>query len=220
MKSRKSRLFSGLLGGYPENPQGPSSRIQEAEDEEGEESVEEKELKETEVAATLEGSPEAPNLALSNKPLVSKADTNMHKMMEQMTKFMGQLTQEVAPRDNSRAPESKTPSMKAHDSFNGTQAHKLRGFIQSCQLISHNYPENFSDRNKTLYSPSFLTCRAGKWIEPYLSNISNEDPYYLLNNWNLFETQLFTLFADPNEVRKAKQEFDNIKIKESGHVSL
>ncbi|MBW0593948.1 hypothetical protein O181_133663 [Austropuccinia psidii MF-1] len=142
-------------------------------------------------------------------------------MMEQMTQLMGQLTQAVTPRDNSKAPAFKTPSMKASDSFYGTQAHKLRGFIQSCQLIFHNDPENFfSDKKKVLYSTSFLTGRAGKWIEPYLSNISNEDPSYLLNNWKLFETQLLTLFGDPNEVRKAEQELDNWRMKESGHVSL
>ncbi|MBW0463642.1 hypothetical protein O181_003357 [Austropuccinia psidii MF-1] len=61
---------------------------------------------------------------------------------------------------------------------------------------------------------------AGKLIEPYLSNISNEDPSYLLNNWQLFEMELLTLFGDPNEVRKAKQELDNLRMKESGHVSL
>ncbi|MBW0505030.1 hypothetical protein O181_044745 [Austropuccinia psidii MF-1] len=111
--------------------------------------------------------------------------------------------------------------MKAHDSFDGTQAHKLRGFIQSSQLIFHNdTPNFFSDRKKVLYSTSFLTGRAGKLIEPYLSNISNEDPSYLLNNWQLFETQLFTLFGDPNEVGKAEQELDNLRMKESGHVSL
>ncbi|MBW0571904.1 hypothetical protein O181_111619 [Austropuccinia psidii MF-1] len=108
-------------------------------------------------------------------------------MMEQMTQFMWQLTQAVAPRDISKAPAFKTLSMKASDSFDGTQAHKWRGFIQSCQLIFHNDPANFfSDSNKALYSTSFLTGRAGKWIEPYLSNISNEDPSYLLNNWHLF----------------------------------
>ncbi|MBW0512588.1 hypothetical protein O181_052303 [Austropuccinia psidii MF-1] len=113
---------------------------------------------------------------------------------------MRQPTQGVSPRKNSRAPPFKTASMKAHDSFDGTQAHKLRGFIQSCQLIFHNDPESlFSDRKKVLYSTSFLTDRSGKWIEPYLSNISNEDPSYLLNNWQMFETQLFTLFGDPNE---------------------
>ncbi|MBW0534002.1 hypothetical protein O181_073717 [Austropuccinia psidii MF-1] len=89
---------------------------------------------------------------------------------------MGQLTQEVAPRDTSRVPVFKTPSMKAPDSFEFTKAYKLRGFIQSCQLIFHNDPESFfSDRKK-----------------------------------------LFTIFADPNEVRNAEQELDNLRMKESG----
>ncbi|MBW0473795.1 hypothetical protein O181_013510 [Austropuccinia psidii MF-1] len=134
---------------------------------------------------------------------------------------MGQLTQAVTPRDNSKAPAFKTPSMKAPSSFDGSQAHKLRGFIQFCQLIFHKNPANFfSNRKKVLYSPSFLTGRTGKWIEPYLSNLSNEDPSYLLNNWPLFETQLLTLFGDPNEVRKAEQELGNLRMKESGHVFL
>ncbi|MBW0476253.1 hypothetical protein O181_015968 [Austropuccinia psidii MF-1] len=124
--------------------------------------------------------------------------------MEQMATIMGQVSQASAPRDSSKSPAFKPPSMKAPDSFDGTQAHKLRGFIQSFQLIFPNDPAKFfSDRKKVLYSTSFLTGGAGKWIETYLSNIYNEDPSYLLNNWQLFETQLFTLFGDPNEVRKA-----------------
>ncbi|MBW0493634.1 hypothetical protein O181_033349 [Austropuccinia psidii MF-1] len=203
VKSRRSRSFSGLLGGYPSISKGPRSRSGEAEDEE-------EESEETKVEAALAGAPEAseaPNLAHSNQPLVSQAETNFLKMKEQMAQFMGQLAQTVSPRDTSKPPAFKTPSMKAPYSFDGTKAYKLRGFIQSCQLISHNDPANlFSDRKKVFYSTSFLTGRAGKWIEPYLSNISNEDPSYLLNNWKLFETQLFTLFGDPNEVRNAEQE--------------
>ncbi|MBW0504814.1 hypothetical protein O181_044529 [Austropuccinia psidii MF-1] len=76
-----------------------------------------------------------------------------------------------------------------------------------------------SDRKEVLYSTYFLTGRAGKLIEPYVSNISNEDPSYLANNWKLFEAQLFTLFGDPNEVRKAEQELDNLRMKKGGHVS-
>ncbi|MBW0488615.1 hypothetical protein O181_028330 [Austropuccinia psidii MF-1] len=111
--------------------------------------------------------------------------------------------------------------MDAPDYFYGSQAHKLRGFIQSCQLIFHNDPENFfSKRKKVHYSTSFLTGRAGKWIESYPSNISNEDPYYLLDHWKFLETQSFTLFGDPNEVRKAEQEFKSLRMKESAHVSL
>ncbi|MBW0528680.1 hypothetical protein O181_068395 [Austropuccinia psidii MF-1] len=182
------------------------------------------ESEETKLAAALVGAPEAseaPNLAPSNQPLVSQAEPNFLKMMEQMTQFMGQLTQAVSPRDTSRASEFKTPSMKAPDYFDGTKAYKLRGFIQSCKLIFHNYPAKFfSDRKKVLYSNYYLTGRAGKCIETYLSNISNEDPSYLLNSWKLFETQLFTLLGDPNGVRKAEQELDNLRMKESGQVSL
>ncbi|MBW0529204.1 hypothetical protein O181_068919 [Austropuccinia psidii MF-1] len=70
--------------------------------------------------------------------------------------------------------------MKAPDSLDGTQARKLRGFIQSSQLTFHYDPEKpFSDRNKS-----------------------------------------FTLFGYLNEVRKAEQELDNLRMKESGHVSL
>ncbi|MBW0474338.1 hypothetical protein O181_014053 [Austropuccinia psidii MF-1] len=142
VKSRRSRSFSGLLVGYPRISQVPRSRF-------GEESVE------TEMAATLAGAPEASeatNLAYSNQPLVSQAEPNLLKMMGQMTQFMGKLTQAVAPSDNSKAPAFNTPSMKAPDSFDGTQAHKFRGFIQSCQLILHNDPENFvSDKKKAVY---------------------------------------------------------------------
>ncbi|MBW0533491.1 hypothetical protein O181_073206 [Austropuccinia psidii MF-1] len=88
---------------------------------------------------------------------------------------MGQLTQAVSPRDTSRAPEFKTPSLKAPDPFYGTKPYKLRGYIQSCQLIFHNDPENvFSDRKKVLYSTFFITSdfrslisRIGDWGESF-----------------------------------------------------
>ncbi|MBW0516689.1 hypothetical protein O181_056404 [Austropuccinia psidii MF-1] len=148
MKSRRSRSFSGLLGGYPGISEGARERLGEYEDEEGE-------SKETEVETALVGvhkASEAANVAHSNQPLVSQAEQNFLKMMEQMTQFMGQLTQAVDPKDNSKAPEFKTLSMKALCSFDGTQAHEWRGFIQSCQLIFHNDPAKFfSERKKVLY---------------------------------------------------------------------
>ncbi|MBW0581985.1 hypothetical protein O181_121700 [Austropuccinia psidii MF-1] len=105
MRTRRSRSFSGLLGGYPGMSEGARARPGEIKDEEGEESVEEEDSGETEVADAL-------------------ANLQSHlKMMEQMTQFMGKLPQAVAPRDNSKAPAFKTPSMKAPHSFDGTQAH-------------------------------------------------------------------------------------------------
>ncbi|MBW0571359.1 hypothetical protein O181_111074 [Austropuccinia psidii MF-1] len=105
--------------------------------------------------------------------------------------------------------------MKAPECFDGTQPFKVRSFIQYCQLIFHKNPANFSqDRKK------FLIGRAAKWIEPYLFNITNQDPNYLLNSWKLFEYQLFNLFGEPNEIRKAEAELDSLRMKEGGHVSL
>ncbi|MBW0497428.1 hypothetical protein O181_037143 [Austropuccinia psidii MF-1] len=118
--SRRSRSFSGLLGGCPGMSEDARTGLGEGED-----------SGETEMTDALADSPEVPqgsNLALSSQPLVSQTEPSLLKMMEQ-------LTQAVNPMDNSKAPSFKTPSMKAPDSFNGTQAHKFRGFIQSCQLI-------------------------------------------------------------------------------------
>ncbi|MBW0539299.1 hypothetical protein O181_079014 [Austropuccinia psidii MF-1] len=192
--------FQMVISTFQQSPcDSARARLGEVEDEE-------EDSGETEVADALVKLPEVPqgsNLAPTNQALVSQSDPSLLKIIEQMTTIMGQLSQAAAPRDNSKAPEWKTPSMKAPDPFDGTQSHKLRGFIQSCELIFHNYQANFSsDRKKVLYSTFFLTGRAGNCIERYHSNISNEDPSYLLNNWKSFETQLFTLFCDPNEVRK------------------
>ncbi|MBW0466213.1 hypothetical protein O181_005928 [Austropuccinia psidii MF-1] len=150
MKSKRSRSFSGLLILYLGIFYGPRSRLKEAEDEE------EEETEEAEVEAALEGATKAPedsNLAISHHPLVSQAKPNFLKMIEHMTQSMQQLTQEASPRDDSRAPEFKTPYMKAPDYFDDTQAHKLRRFIQSCQLILHNEPASFFyERKKFLFS--------------------------------------------------------------------
>ncbi|MBW0576219.1 hypothetical protein O181_115934 [Austropuccinia psidii MF-1] len=111
--------------------------------------------------------------------------------------------------------------MKAPQCFDGTQPFKVRSFLPSCQLIFHKDTENFSqDRKKVLYATSFLIGRAAKCIEPYLSNLTNQDSNYLLHSWRLFESQLFTLFGYPNEVRKAEAELDGLRMKEGGHVSL
>ncbi|MBW0581302.1 hypothetical protein O181_121017 [Austropuccinia psidii MF-1] len=86
--------------------------------------------------------------------------------------------------------------MKAPQCFDGIQPFKVRSFLQSRQLISHNELANFShDRQK-------------------------QDPNYILNSWKLFESQLYTLFWDPIEVRKAEAELDFLRMKEDGHVSL
>ncbi|MBW0576074.1 hypothetical protein O181_115789 [Austropuccinia psidii MF-1] len=111
--------------------------------------------------------------------------------------------------------------MRAPECFDGTQPFQVRSFIQSCQFIFHNDPEKLpQDRKKVLYATSFIIGRAAKWIEPSLSNLTNQDPNYLLNSLKLFQSQLFTLFGDPNDVRKAEAELESLRMIEGGNVSL
>ncbi|MBW0549265.1 hypothetical protein O181_088980 [Austropuccinia psidii MF-1] len=88
-----------MEGAAPSRRGEPISRLGKSEHKYGEEPVEEEESEETEVAGSPEAS-EAPNLAPFYESLVSQSEPNFLKMMEQITQFTGQLTQEVAPRDN------------------------------------------------------------------------------------------------------------------------
>ncbi|MBW0469047.1 hypothetical protein O181_008762 [Austropuccinia psidii MF-1] len=140
--------------------------------------------------------------------------------MQKMTQIMANL-QAASSSEAARPPAFKTLSMKAPERFDGTQPFKARSFIQSFQLVFHNYMEiSLKTERKVLYVTSFLIGRAEKMIEPYLSNLTNQDPSYLLNYWNLSQSPIFNLFGDPNEVRKAEAELDSLRIKEGVHVSL
>ncbi|MBW0519800.1 hypothetical protein O181_059515 [Austropuccinia psidii MF-1] len=160
------------------------------------------------------------NPAHYNHPVSHWSEPSLLDIMQKMTQIMANI-QEASSYEGSRPPAFKNPSMKAPECFDGTQPFKVRSFIQSSELIFHNDLENFSqDRKKVLYATSFLIGRDSKWIEPYLSNFTKQDPNYLLNYWTLFESQLFTFFGDPNEVRKAEAELDSLRMKEARHVLL
>ncbi|MBW0556104.1 hypothetical protein O181_095819 [Austropuccinia psidii MF-1] len=220
---RRSSSLSGVVGVLP----GTSRTIFRGPGVDGEEeeenSAEEEESDGTEgVPAPVRASQgtEGPTLAQSNQPVSHQSEPSLLAIMQQMTQMMANL-QTASSSEESRPPAFKTPSMKAPECFYGTQSFKVRSFIQSCQLTFHNDPVNFSqDRKKFLYATSFLIGKAAKWIELYLSNLTNQDSTYLLNSWNLFESQLSTLFGDPNEVRKAEAELDSLRMKEGGHVLL
>ncbi|MBW0473763.1 hypothetical protein O181_013478 [Austropuccinia psidii MF-1] len=147
-----------------------------------------------------------PTLAQSYQPVSHQSEPLLLAIMQQMTQMMANL-QAASSSKSSGPPAFKTPYIKAPECLDGTQPFTVRSFIPPCQLIFHNDPTNFSQvRKKDLCSTSFLICRVAKSIEPYIPNITNQDPTYLLNSWQSFESQLFTLFEDPNEVRKAEAE--------------
>ncbi|MBW0571753.1 hypothetical protein O181_111468 [Austropuccinia psidii MF-1] len=138
--------------------------------------------------------------------------SHFHQSEPSLLAIMQQMTQIMANIETASRPP---------DCFDGTKPFKVRSFIQSFRLIFQNEKKNFSqDKKKVLDYNSVCTCRAPKWIETYISNFTNQDSTYLFNSWELFKSQLLMLFGDPNEVRKAEEELDSLRIKKGGHVFL
>ncbi|MBW0570572.1 hypothetical protein O181_110287, partial [Austropuccinia psidii MF-1] len=190
----RAKLNRGSIldGAAPSRKEGRGPRTSspgEDGEEEEDNSVEEEESDGTEgVPAPVGASQgtEGPTLAQSNQPVSHQSKPFLLAIMQQMTQIMTNL-QAASSFEASRPPAFKTPSIKAPECFDGTQPFKVRSFIQSCQLIFHNDPANFSQgKKKALYAATFLIGRAEKWIEPYLSYLINQDSNYLLNSWNLF----------------------------------
>ncbi|MBW0506899.1 hypothetical protein O181_046614 [Austropuccinia psidii MF-1] len=203
--TRRSNFFSGVVGGFPEVLRTTFKGPGEDGEEEEENSVEEEGSDGTEGAPAPVGASQGtggPTLAQSVQPVSHHSEPSLLAIMQQMTQIMANL-QVDSVSESSRPSAFKTPSMQGPECFYGTHTFKLRSFIQSCQLITHNDPENFSqDRKKVLYATSFLIGRAEKWIKSYLSNLTNEDPDYLPNSWNLFESQLFMSACDSKPEHK------------------
>ncbi|MBW0559042.1 hypothetical protein O181_098757 [Austropuccinia psidii MF-1] len=200
---RRSNSSLGVVGGFPGLSSTTFKVPGEYGEEEEENSVEEEESDGTEVVYVSVRESQA-----TGRPTLAQSDQSVSHQSEPFLVA-------IIP------PAFKTSSVKAPECFDGTQHFKFRSFIQSCEFMFHNNLENLSqDRKKFLYATSFLFGRTAKWIEPYPFNLTDQDPKYLLNSWTLFEYQVFNLFRDLNEVRKAESELDSSIMKEGGNVCL
>ncbi|MBW0573002.1 hypothetical protein O181_112717 [Austropuccinia psidii MF-1] len=93
--------------------------------------------------------------------------------MQQMTQIMANI-QEAFSFEDSRPPAFNIQSMKAPDSFDGTQPSKSEVSFSPARYCFRNGKANSSeDMKKFLDSISFLIGRAAKWMEPHISNATN-----------------------------------------------
>ncbi|MBW0541218.1 hypothetical protein O181_080933 [Austropuccinia psidii MF-1] len=177
--ARRYNSFSGVVDGFP----GLSRTIFKGPGEDGEEEEEESEV--TEGVRDPVGASQGtggPTLSQVNQPSSHQSEPSLLAIMKHMTQIMANL-KAASSSEESRPPAQKTPALKAPECCDGTQPFKVRSCSHSCQLTFHNdMPNIFKDRKKVLYATSFLIGRATKWIEPYLSNLINQDPNYLLNS--------------------------------------
>ncbi|MBW0487004.1 hypothetical protein O181_026719 [Austropuccinia psidii MF-1] len=88
------------------------------------------------------------------------------------------------------------------------QMTQIMANTQAASVCESSRPPAF----KTL-SMKAPECFDGTWPFKVRSFIQSY-PNYLLNPWDLFESQLFTFLGDPNEVRKSEAELASLRIKE------
>ncbi|MBW0476359.1 hypothetical protein O181_016074 [Austropuccinia psidii MF-1] len=205
IRPRRSSSFAGVVCVFPELSRTTS--IGPGEEEE-ENLVEEGESYGTEgvPSPVWESQGTGGPMLAQYKNLVShQSEPSLLAIMQQMTQIMAHI-QANSSSEASRPQPFNTLSMKAPEFFDGTQPSKVRSFIQFFELIFHNDLANFSQYSKRfLYETSFLICRATEWIEPYLPNLTNKDPRYLLSSWTFFESQLLLCLGTQIKLEKLKQ---------------
>lgn len=134
---------------------------------------------------------------------------------------MIQALNQTAMQSGLSGPSFPNLGMKQPDHFNGEHPHKLRAYLQSCKIIFSNTPHNFpTNRHRVMYVSSFLGGQALQWFEPYLKLLDNTSPTCILNNWDKFKQNFFTLFGNPNEVQNAEYKLNNLVMKENSRVSV
>ncbi|KNZ45744.1 uncharacterized protein VP01_7844g1, partial [Puccinia sorghi] len=88
-----------------------------------------------------------------------------------------------------------------------------------CKLLEGADPCQPSEPTHPLNRTTQQVQRASQLFEPYLDLLENQSPSCLINNWDQFEQQLFTLFGDPNEVRNTEYELNSLSMKDNGKAS-
>ena len=126
------------------------------------------------------------------------------------------LAQTLATQNVRLQPAPNTPTvlvtlptrLREPDTFNGSDANKLRVFILQCSLHFQDHANAFSSgRAKVTYALAFLTCPALGWFKPTLFNPSL--PAWV-DNWDLFCTKLESNFGTFNPVGEAKAEIKTL----------
>ncbi|KAI9619627.1 hypothetical protein KEM48_006213 [Puccinia striiformis f. sp. tritici PST-130] len=112
----------------------------------------------------------------------------------------------------------KTPGMKARTASTAKVLQNFAPSFEPAGILFSNDPGTFTNDRQRFCMLSYLGGRAAQWFEPYLELLDSKSRIVSLII-DKFEQQLFTLFGDPNEVRNAEYELNNLQMKESGKAS-
>ena len=105
-------------------------------------------------------------------------------------------------------PVTSLTRLREPDTFNGSDANKLRVFILQCSLHFQDCANTFSSsKAKVTYALSFLTSPALSWFEPALFSLAL--PAWV-NDWDLFHMELEANFSSFDPAGEAKAEIKTL----------
>src|ERR1700730_17538685 len=108
-----------------------------------------------------------------------------------------------------KCPETVKP--RDPDTFDGSDAKKLKSFLIQCQLNFLDRPWAFrSDSHKINYVLSYLWGFALEWFEPMI--LDGED-HPVLSNYKLFTTQLTENFGPYDAIREVEFELKCLQMR-------
>ena len=113
--------------------------------------------------------------------------------------------------------QSEGPKLKEPDIFTGRDPTKLSPFIAQCVHWFIAKPRAYSaDRERVLFTASYLRDLASVWWMPILVQ---QPPSMLLDSWDAFTAELFTMFGNKHLQSTAQNALLNIKMKDNSRVS-
>ena len=113
------------------------------------------------------------------------------------------------------APVTTSTRLREPDTFNSSDASKLRVFILQCNLHFQDRANTFtSNRAKVAYALSYLTGLPLGWVEPGLFALT---PPTWVHHWDLFHTELESNFGPFDPVGDAEAEIENLVMTEGSH---
>jgi Domain of unknown function (DUF4939) len=108
------------------------------------------------------------------------------------------------------APPKQKAKLREPDSFDGSDAKKLRAFLMQCNLNFRSRPDTFSDdEQKVNYALSYLKGTALDWFEPYIDDPDSEEPW--MYDWSNFVCQLKSNFGPMDPKGDAETELTQLR---------
>ena len=102
--------------------------------------------------------------------------------------------------------------LREPDTFDGSDANKLRVFILQCSLHFQDRTNAFSSgKAKVTFALSFLTGPALGWFKPMLFGLA---PPAWVDNWDIFHMELESNFSLFDLVREAEAEIETLVMAE------